>query len=276
VATVGPQSVIEHVCDRVLTLRERLVKSDEAQRGEILVETPCIVTDSQDIAVLVQAKGLEVFMSQASHDSGTARIAEFVRQRFQTDDLDRAMVANIQGDEPFFNVADVARLTLGFARLGASNPHISVATLVHRNHSLRSFLDPSCVKVVRRADGMALYFSRAPVPWPRAFLGTEDRYGKPMVGSVDVPPGWSFWQHLGIYVYQGGYLGGYPKPATDNWDQLDQVEGLEQLAVLHEGKSIWTSEARAPGRGIDTLSDLLEAQENWQALLEQSTTDFER
>jgi len=66
-----------------------------------------------------------------------------------------------------------------------------MATAVAPIESLREFLDPNCVKALRAADGRALYFSRAPVPWPRDSV--VDHEPTAFAGA---------WRHVGIYAYR--------------------------------------------------------------------------
>jgi 3-deoxy-manno-octulosonate cytidylyltransferase (CMP-KDO synthetase) len=53
------------------------------------------------------------------------------------------------------------------AELLLLHPEADIGTLGTPIHGLEEYLDPNVVKVVMRADGAALYFSRAPVPWHR-------------------------------------------------------------------------------------------------------------
>jgi 3-deoxy-manno-octulosonate cytidylyltransferase (CMP-KDO synthetase) len=274
-AQLGNQLVIDHVCERIQGIAGRLRSMPTFAATQ--VET-WVVTDAEVLAERARAKGIEVFLSQQQHQSGSARIGEFVQSYANTSAkrstkdaagrelptplnnwLDRALVVNVQGDEPFVDEADVCALISGFVTYLRENAktfgQVPVATLVHKNSSMSDFLDPSAVKVVRRRDGLALYFSRAPIPWPRQVLGTAHLGQRELVAPTELPPDWGFWQHLGIYVYIGSYLSGYHQVSVDS-DLLEVTEGLEQLGVLSEGKQIWTTEARVPSLGIDTQADL--------------------
>jgi 3-deoxy-manno-octulosonate cytidylyltransferase (CMP-KDO synthetase) len=266
-AQVGNQLVIDHVCERIQGIAARLRSMPLFAATQ--VET-WVVTDAEVLAERARAKGIEVFLSQQDHQSGSARIGEFVRAypsgsarrelpSSSNNWVDRALVVNVQGDEPFVDEADVCALISGFVTYLNKNTQaheqIPVATLVHRNRSMLDFLDPSAVKVVRRSDGLALYFSRAPIPWPRQVLGTAQLGERQLTAATELPPDWGFWQHIGIYVYVGSYLSSYHQVSSDS-DSLEVTEGLEQLGVLSEGKQIWTTEARVPSFGIDTQADL--------------------
>ena len=105
--------------------------------------------------------------------------------------------------------------------------------------------DPNAVKVVRAGNGDALYFSRAPVPWPRDAFAAD---------RSQLPPGGEWLRHIGIYAYRAGFLRRFPAlPASP----LEQLESLEQLRVLWHGEriAVHVSTLR-PGPGVDTPEDL--------------------
>src|ERR1700674_748763 len=146
--------------------------------------TVTIATD--DVRVFDSARGFgaDCLMTSPRHASGTDRVAEVVRAKgFAADDV----VVNLQGDEPMMpavvldEVADALN----------SRPQFDIATVVAPIQSLAEFLDDSCVKALRARDGRALYFSRAPVPWPRDHVAG----GQPsdFAGA---------WRHIGMYAYR--------------------------------------------------------------------------
>jgi 3-deoxy-manno-octulosonate cytidylyltransferase (CMP-KDO synthetase) len=222
-----------------LTLIQRVVlQACASSADEVLV-----ATDDARIAASVDAlpgprRGPAV-QTAAELPSGTDRVAAVAAQRGWTDDT---VVVNVQGDEPFLPPALIDEV----AALLASDPSAQVATLAVPVHSLEEFLDPSAVKLVRRADGTALYFSRAPIPWTRdgaadGRLASQTQY----TGAL---------RHLGIYAYRVGALARIirlpPSP-------LEQAERLEQLRVLEHGMRIVVGLASAaPGPGVDTPADL--------------------
>src|SRR6266446_5112973 len=121
-----------------------------------------VVIATDDVRIFDSARGFgaDCLMTSAQHASGTDRIAEVVRARgFAADDV----VVNLQGDEPMMPAAVVNEV----AEALTARPQIDIATAVAPIQSLAEFLDPSCVKALRARGGQALYFSRAPVPWPR-------------------------------------------------------------------------------------------------------------
>jgi 3-deoxy-manno-octulosonate cytidylyltransferase (CMP-KDO synthetase) len=195
-----------------------------------------IATD--DVRILDSARtfGAECLMTSPQHASGTDRIAEVVRSKgFTPDDI----VVNLQGDEPMMP----ARVVREVADALNERPGIDIATAVAPIQSLAEFLDPNCVKALRAGDGQALYFSRAPVPWPRD--GVKD--GQPGVFT-------GAWRHIGIYAYR---VRGLLQFASWQPTPLEQAEKLEQLRALEHGMRIHlVTLTEAPPAGVDTPEDL--------------------
>jgi 3-deoxy-manno-octulosonate cytidylyltransferase (CMP-KDO synthetase) len=195
-----------------------------------------IATDDERIRAAAATFGADCIMTSPDHASGTDRIAEAVRAKgFAPDDI----VVNLQGDEPAMPPTLVARL----ARILLDVPGSDIATAVAPIQSLREFLDPNCVKAVRAADGRALYFSRAPVPWPRDSV------------TADKPTAFTgTWRHIGIYAYRVRSLLRFSAwPPTP----LEMAEKLEQLRALEHGMHIHVAAlSEAPPAGVDTPEDL--------------------
>jgi len=195
-----------------------------------------IATDDARILDAARAFGAEGIMTAATHGSGTDRIAEVASARRWPD---RDIVVNLQGDEPLMPPAVISEIA---AALDA-RPAVDIATAVAPIGSLQEFLDPSCVKALRGLDGRALYFSRAPVPWPRENV-IEGRPAR-FAGA---------WRHIGIYGYRVRSLLEFAaRPPT----YLEMTEKLEQLRALEYGMSIHlVALAEAPPAGVDTPEDL--------------------
>jgi 3-deoxy-manno-octulosonate cytidylyltransferase (CMP-KDO synthetase) len=195
-----------------------------------------IATDDERIRAAATRFGADCLMTSAHHASGTDRIAEVVRARgFAADDI----VVNLQGDEP----AMPADVISNVARAVRDVALCEMATAVAPVESLREFLDPNCVKALRAGNGRALYFSRAPVPWPRDSVVT----GEPssFIGA---------WRHIGIYAYRVRSLLQFAAwPPTP----LETTEKLEQLRALEHGMHIHlVTLAQSPPAGVDTPEDL--------------------
>jgi len=195
-----------------------------------------IATDDERIRAAAARFGADCLMTSAHHASGTDRIAEVVRARgFAADDI----VVNLQGDEPTMPAEVVARTAQALRDVASRDLATAVAPIA----SLREFLDPNCVKALRANDGRALYFSRAPVPWPRDSL--VDGEPSSFIGA---------WRHIGIYAYRVRSLLQFAAwPPTP----LETTEKLEQLRALEHGMHIHLETlARSPPAGVDTPEDL--------------------
>jgi 3-deoxy-manno-octulosonate cytidylyltransferase (CMP-KDO synthetase) len=201
-----------------------------------------VATDDERIRAACAAAGASVEMTAAHHVSGTDRIAEIAgRRRWADDDI----VVNVQGDEPLLPPSLVAQCAL----LLADTPAAAIATLAAPIASEEAYLDPNVVKVVSRPDGLALYFSRAPVPWDRdgaAAAGTRKSGHR---GAR---------RHLGLYAYRVSAL---RRLAATAPAPLELRERLEQLRALSIGLGIVVADAlEAPGPGVDTPDDLARAE----------------
>jgi 3-deoxy-manno-octulosonate cytidylyltransferase (CMP-KDO synthetase) len=198
-----------------------------------------IATDDERIRTAAEAFGAEVCMTAATHPSGTDRLQEAVAALGLPGE---AIVVNVQGDEPLIppEVIDQVAANLSHAA------DCGMATLCEALDSVEAFLDPNIVKLVRDDRSRAIYFSRAPIPWPRdAFAADRTR----------LPEGFRPLRHIGIYAYRVEFLHrfvGWPLGV------LEGLESLEQLRALEHGVGIHADHACAaiPG-GVDTPADLL-------------------
>lgn len=196
-----------------------------------------VAADDERIARALEGSGVRVVMTSPEHPSGTDRLAECADIAQWGGDM---IVVNLQGDEPFAPAAGIRHVAETLAASGAP-----MATLAAPVEDAGSLLDPNAVKLVRDAEGNALYFSRAPVPWPRdAFAADRSR----------LPPGGHWLRHIGIYAYRAGFLRRF---AAMPPGQLEQVEALEQLRVLEAGHRIAVAITPEPfPQGVDTPADL--------------------
>jgi len=197
-----------------------------------------VATDDQRIADVVTGFGGKFCMTSPDHESGTDRLQEVAAHcGFSEEDI----VVNVQGDEPLIPPQVIDQVAQNLA----NNPQAGVATLAEPVASDEDFTNPNVVKVVVDNTGMALYFSRAPIPWPRDFVDA------PLAGMADtlVPM-----RHIGIYAYRVAQLNQF---ITWPMAPLEKIECLEQLRFLWNGTGIHIAEAVAavPG-GVDTEEDL--------------------
>ena len=224
--------MVAHVVERALA----------AGAAEVVV-----ATDDERIAAAVQGSGARVCLTRADHPSGTDRLAEVAQQLGWADER---IVVNLQGDEPLAPVSGIRTVAATLATSTA--PMATLATPVLDADELFS---PNCVKLVRAANGDALYFSRAPIPWARDAFA-HDRHALP----ASVP----FLRHIGIYGYRAGFLRRYVAMPPG---MLERAESLEQLRVLEAGERIAVALAPEPfPAGVDTEADLARV----EALLRQA------
>ena len=199
-----------------------------------------VATDDARISDVVASFGGQVVMTAADHPSGTDRLQEVAAHLELAED---AIVVNVQGDEPLIPPRVIAQV----ARNLDDNPRAAVATLSEPIDCAADFRNPNIVKVVSDCDGLALYFSRAPIPWPRDHFQTG-------VDSAALPAGMNPRRHLGIYAYRVAQLNHFvtwpPAP-------LETIECLEQLRFLANGRRIHVAETCEPvPGGVDTREDL--------------------
>ena len=196
-----------------------------------------IATDDERIVDAANEYGFFAAMTNPEHTSGTDRIAVVATQQGWNDD---AIVVNVQGDEPLIEAA----LIIEVATALANSQKAVMSTACHAINSKVDFINPNIVKVVLDAEGHALYFSRAPIPYPRdAFAVNEDL-------PLSIPA----YRHIGIYAYRVRFLKQYANIAPV---AIERFESLEQLRVLHHGHKIAVAiSENAPATGVDTAEDL--------------------
>jgi 3-deoxy-manno-octulosonate cytidylyltransferase (CMP-KDO synthetase) len=234
-ALIGQLPMVVHVARRALESGAKRV---------------AVATDSEEVANVVRAHGIEAVMTRADHLSGTDRLAEAVQLwQLAGDEL----VVNVQGDEPLMPAALIREV----AQALQNHPECAIATAAHPIHLASDFLSPNVVKVVCAANGHALSFSRAPIPYPRdhfaqvQLAAQQGALLEPSVfgGIAQLPL-----RHIGLYAYRASYLLTYSRLTPT---ALEQTEALEQLRAMYHGAGICvaiTQEAPAPG--VDTPADL--------------------
>lgn len=221
---IGGMPMIRHVAERALA----------AGASQVV-----IATDDIRVADAVRMDCVQVCMTDAGHLSGTDRLAECARLLHWPE---QQIVVNLQGDEPFAPADGILQV----AGLLADSA-CEMATLACPVRDADEFRNPNAVKVVLDAQGRALYFSRAPIPWPRDAV-------------ADSQP--EALRHIGIYAYRAGFLQRFSKLPNG---VLERLESLEQLRALENGFPIAVARAcTAFPAGVDTPADLAEAERHWQ------------
>ena len=196
-----------------------------------------VATDHEEIFAACQAHNIEVVMTGEYHESGTTRLAEAAQLLGLSADT---VVVNVQGDEPLIDPKLVDQTAAVLVENGAP-----MATAAHEIHDFDEFMNPNVVKVVLCRQGRALYFSRAPIAYPRDSM----RAGERTLPQADAPL-----RHIGIYAYRAGFLNEYAQMSAS---PLENIESLEQLRVLWHGHPIAVEiVAQAPAACVDTQEDL--------------------
>jgi 3-deoxy-manno-octulosonate cytidylyltransferase (CMP-KDO synthetase) len=197
-----------------------------------------VATDAAEIADACRGWGAEVVLTSPAHASGTSRAGEVVSLAAYAD---YDIVVNVQGDEPFvqeeYVTVSVAQVRSGF----------DMGTVAAPVGTMEAWLDPAVVKVTRRADGAALYFSRSPIP--------HVRDGAPDEAALRSA---KFLRHVGVYAYRREIVRDW---STLPESELEALEKLEQLRALAAGLSIGVGVVAHAEGGVDTLQDAQRAEE---------------
>lgn len=210
----------------------RVAEQASATGAEIVV-----ATDDQRIFDAVEAHGYRAMMTRTDHVSGTDRIAEVA---ISMGWAENEIVVNVQGDEPLIEPALIEEVALNMAQ----HNEAAIATACHQIHDKAQMLNPNVVKVVLDKEGYALYFSRAPIPYPRDAFAA----------GGELPAAIEIYRHIGIYAYRTSFLKAYaglqPSP-------IERYESLEQLRALWHGYKISVAvTTHPPAAGVDTAEDL--------------------
>lgn len=229
---LGGEPLVLHVARRALAAgaREAWVAADDPRISDALA-----------------GSGVRIAMTSSQHASGSDRLAECARIAGWSDDT---IVVNLQGDEPFAPSAGIRAAALALRESGAE-----MSTLATGIDDAEQLFDPNIVKVVRAANGDALYFSRAPIPWHRdAFAQDRSR----------LPDASGCLRHIGLYAYRAGFLKRF---AALPPGRLERIESLEQLRALEAGFRIRVelTPAEFPP-GVDTEDDLARAERHLRTL----------
>ncbi|WP_448906383.1 3-deoxy-manno-octulosonate cytidylyltransferase [Haemophilus parahaemolyticus] len=221
-ADIAGKPMIQHVWE----------KAQQAGANRVI-----IATDHEEIEQVAKTFGAEVCMTSTEHNSGTERLAEVIEKMAIADD---EIIVNVQGDEPLIPPVIIQQIAQNLAE-----NQVNMATLAVKLETKEELFNPNCVKVITDQKGMALYFSRAAIPFARDyFTDCNDAF-------VSSQP---YLRHIGIYSYRAKFVNQYIR-----WQPtvLEKLESLEQLRALWYGEKIHVELAKeAPQVGVDTLEDL--------------------
>jgi 3-deoxy-manno-octulosonate cytidylyltransferase (CMP-KDO synthetase) len=231
-----PNKPLQDVAGKPLIVRviEQVVQS---AAPEIWVAVDDVAVYEQVAPLQAIYPSLRIAMTRNDHESGTDRLGELALQQNWHD---QDVIVNVQGDEPLIPLAAIDQVA---QRLMQSSGSVAMATLAHAIENEADYNNPNVVKVVCRADGQALYFSRATIPFDR------DAALNQQITSLALAK-----RHIGIYAYRAGFLKRF---SSLPMSPLEQLEKLEQLRALWHGFGIvvddYTDHFPA---GVDTQSDL--------------------
>jgi 3-deoxy-manno-octulosonate cytidylyltransferase (CMP-KDO synthetase) len=202
------------------------------------IDKVAIATDSQEVIDIANEHNIQAIMTSESHNSGTDRIYEAAQKLNLSDD---EVIINVQGDEPFIE-EEVVRAVFDLTQKNREKKEIMMNSCYKIINNPEAD-DPNIVKLVTTKEKMALYFSRAKIPYPR------DHHFNDYKG------------HLGIY--------GFTKKSLETFCQLspaplEDIEKLEQLRALYHGYEISMVEVSTKSFGIDTPEDLENALKLYQ------------
>jgi 3-deoxy-manno-octulosonate cytidylyltransferase (CMP-KDO synthetase) len=215
-----PRKVLREIAGRPL-----LAWVVDAARACPQLDQVLVATDSDEVIAFCERLGFPVQLTSSDLPSGTDRVHAVAQQ------IDAEIYVNVQGDEPLLRPEHIAALLRPFAQ-----PHVDVTTLKVRC-TPENIANPNAVKVVTAADGRALYFSRAAIPYHRD----------------PADPGPQYWKHIGLYAYRRAALNRFPTlPAS----QLERSERLEQLRFLENGLALYVEPTEHDTIGVDTEADL--------------------
>ncbi len=197
------------------------------------IDTVVIATDSQDVIDIANEHDIKAVLTSTKHQSGTDRIYEAAQILDLNED---EIIINVQGDEPFIET-EVVQAIYDLTKQNSSNGKIMMNSC-YKTISNPEADDPNIVKVVTDDDGIALYFSRAKIPYPR------DHHFDSYKG------------HLGIYGFTVASLEKFCKLSPS---PLESIEKLEQLRAQYYGYEVAMIEVETESFGIDTPEDLEKA-----------------
>jgi 3-deoxy-manno-octulosonate cytidylyltransferase (CMP-KDO synthetase) len=200
----------------------------ERAKQSLLLDDLIIACDDKRVAEAAAGFGAKTVLTSTGHASGTDRIIEVVNP------LDVKVIINIQGDEPLIHPIMID--TVAQALLDSKS--LSMATLIKKIEDEQEKNDPHVVKVVVDKDNFALYFSRSLIPY-HAQNSKADQV--------------TYYKHIGLYGYTKDFLFIYKNLPVSN---LESIECLEQLRVLHNGYRIKALETKYDTVGVDTPEDL--------------------
>lgn len=205
------------------------------------IDRVIVAADDMQIVKIVELSGNEAVLTSASHQSGSDRIAEVAETLPQN-----SIIVNVQGDEPLISPLTIEKAVAAIL----ADETAEIVTTSEKIDSAEDVLNPNVVKVVTDANGFALYFSRSPIPFPRAAASAFGSLEDALRREPELLA--QFRKHTGLYVYRREFLLKY---TAMRQTVLEQTEMLEQLRALENGARIKIVEAAESSIGVDTIED---------------------
>jgi len=213
-----------------------ILRTYEATMATNLFSEVYVVTDHVGIFELIVNSGGKAIMSTQDYECGSDRIAAAAAS------IEADIIINVQGDEPFIETNSLQALLAVFT---ADTAHkISLASLMYPISDLQEIQNTNAVKVLVDFQSHALYFSRAPIPFPRDSSNIQ------------------YFRHKGVYAFRKAALLAFPKMRMGPLEKAEKIEAIRYLEHGHQIKMVLSSEA---GIGIDVPEDLEKARAEWKS-----------
>jgi 3-deoxy-manno-octulosonate cytidylyltransferase (CMP-KDO synthetase) len=205
-----------------------------------LIDRAIVATDDERILRAVEQFGGNGVMTSSAHATGSDRVAEVARK------LRAEIIVNVQGDEPLLKGTTIDKAIRPLLK----DPSLPLSTLMTRIEEVGDWFNPNVAKVVVSQKGLALYFSRSPIPFPRG-LNVEKLLASSSRGEGLLPR--RVFKHIGVYAFRRDFLLRYSKMKHT---PLEKLEKLEQLRVLENGFPIKMTRVDYEPLSVDTPEDL--------------------
>jgi 3-deoxy-manno-octulosonate cytidylyltransferase (CMP-KDO synthetase) len=219
----------------------------ERSKSARLIKEVFVATDSKLIYDAVRGFGGNAVMTSDKHSSGTDRIAE-AAAAMQESGHAAEIIVNVQGDEPMIMPEMIDEVTALM-----DDERVGIGTLVKKIEDPAEIDDPNIVKAVFNAEGFALYFSRAPIPYHRDCVRRVTRKRGSAEEKNSLTSALVMFKHIGIYAFKVDILKRFSELPPS---RLEEIEKLEQLRALENGITIKVKETIYETIGVDTPMDL--------------------
>lgn len=190
-----------------------------------------VATDHAEIESLCKKLNTPVVQTDSALTSGTDRIYQAL-VRSKVDVAPDDVIINVQGDEPLIPELWIDGLGMAFEK----NPNLEMGTLAHPI-TWEEHESMNAVKVICDSKGIALYFSRFPIPHSREKMGATPVAMK----------------HVGVYAYRYSVLKKFCETPPSS---LEVAESLEQLRALQMGVRILVIPVAGAIQGVDVPEDV--------------------